>query len=156
VSSEVTSTPAARPPASKSPAPGADLQSAQGTTHISDTIVEKAADVAAREVRGVHDLQSGLVGTMRRLAPGMQERGSGAAVEVGERETIIDLDLIVEWGISIPQLAEAVRANVIERVEFITGLQVKEVNIEVSDFFFAEEERRRQAQQDRESAPRVE
>lgn len=121
---------------------GAELSSAQGSTTINDAVVSKVAELAAREVRGVHELRGGGVGgTLRRLTPGADQRGSSASVEVGEKETIVELNLVVDYGVSIPQVAEAVRSNVIERVEYTTGLQVKEVNIDVSDLYFPEEDR---------------
>lgn len=134
---------------------GEPLQTDRGTTTIGDGVVEKVADMAAREVRGVHDLAGGVGGALRRLTPGLSERGSGTSVEVGKKETIIDLDLIVDYGVSIPQLAQAVRENVIDRVSFVTGLDVKEVNLEINDLFFVEEERRKQAERDRDDASRV-
>ena len=57
----------------------------------------------------------------------------GVTVEVGEEETAIDLSLAVEYGRSIPQVSEAVRSNIIRRVENLVGLRVTEVNITVND-----------------------
>jgi uncharacterized alkaline shock family protein YloU len=54
-------------------------------------------------------------------------------VEVGEEETAIDLTMAVEYGQSIPRLTDAVRRNVINRVENLAGLRVNEVNITVND-----------------------
>jgi uncharacterized alkaline shock family protein YloU len=65
-------------------------------------------------------------------------------VEVGEVEAAVDLTVTVEYGRTIHQLAEAVRSNVIRRVENLVGLRVTEVNIAVSDIFFPHQE-----QQDR-------
>ncbi len=113
----------------------------RGTTIIGETVVSKVADAAAREIQGVIDLVGGVGGTLRRLTPGLSERGSGADVEVGRRETIIELNIVAAFGISIPQMAEAVRANVIEQIEYATGLEVKEVNIEISDVAFPSESR---------------
>lgn len=132
------------------------LASSKGTTTIADPVVSKVAEIAAREVRGVHDLSGGIGGTLRRLTPGVEERGGNASVEVGRKEAIVDLDLIVDYGVSIPQVAEQVRENVIDRIEYTTGLVVKEVNIEVTDLFFVEEERRRSQQRERDDTPRVE
>ena len=61
-------------------------------------------------------------------------------VEVGEREAAIDFRLTVEYGISIPQLAVDVRSNVMDRLQTMTGLRVKEVNIDVVDLYFPQEE----------------
>lgn len=132
------------------------LDSDEGTTSIADAVVSKVAEIAAREIRGVHDLRSGVGGTLRRLTPGMDQRGGGPSVEVGRKEAIVDLDLIVDYGQSIPEVASAVRENVIDRVNYMTGLTVKEVNIDVTDLYFAEEERRKQAEKSQQQQPRVE
>ena len=139
-----------------SSAGGGGLLTPKGSTSISDGVVSKIAEMAAREVRGVHELSGGVGGALRRLTPGMEERGSGADVEVGRREAIVDLNLVIDYGVSIPQVSEAVRENVIDRIEYMTGLQVKEVNIDVSDLFFVEEERLRTQQREREGVSRVE
>lgn len=122
-------------------APGASLQSEHGKTVIAENVVARVADLAAREIRGVHSLSGGVGSRLRRLAPGIADSNRAAAVEVGEKEAIVALELVVDYGVSIPQLAEAVRNNVIERVEYTTGLVVKEVNIEVTDLYFPESER---------------
>jgi uncharacterized alkaline shock family protein YloU len=57
----------------------------------------------------------------------------GISVEVGEEEAAVDLTMTVDYGESIPRVAEATRRNVINRVENLTGLRVTEVNILVSD-----------------------
>ena len=80
-SSPQSSTPAVR--GEPSSAGGAGLLTPQGTTTISDGVVSKIAEMAAREVRGVHELSGGVSGALRRLTPGMEERGSGADVDMG-------------------------------------------------------------------------
>jgi uncharacterized alkaline shock family protein YloU len=54
------------------------------------------------------------------------------------------LTLTVEYGKSIPQIAQAVRQNVINRVENLVGLNVTEVNVAVNDVFFPEQERQQE------------
>jgi uncharacterized alkaline shock family protein YloU len=73
---------------------------------------------------------------------GSQTRG--VSVEVGTEEAAADLSMAVEYGRQIPQISEAVRNNVINRVENLTGLRVTEVNITVNDVLFPEEERPQQ------------
>ena len=119
----------------------ASLQTDRGKTVIAENVVARVADLAAREIRGVHSLSGGVGSRLRRLAPGIGDSNRAAAVEVGEKEAIVALDIVVDYGVSIPQLAEAVRSNVIERVEYTTGLIVKEVNIEVTDLYFPDTER---------------
>ena len=68
-----------------------------------------------------------------RIPGSSQSVGQGVAVEVGERQAAIDLDLVTEYGLSIVDLSRAVRRNVIEAVEGMTGLEVTEVNVLVND-----------------------
>jgi uncharacterized alkaline shock family protein YloU len=132
-----------------------ELVTEQGKTTIADLVVAKIAGIAAREVAGVHELVTqGVGGAMAGLAQrmtGADTRSQGINVEVGEREAAIDLRLTVDYGVSIPQVAEAVRRNIIKRLEAMTGLIVTEVNIDVSDLYFPEEEAQTQQIQ-----PRVE
>jgi len=130
------------------------LQTSQGNTTISDGVVQKIAGVSAREVSGVHDLGGGAartLGAIRERIPGSsQSAGQGVAVEVGERQAAIDLDLVTEYGVSIVELSRAVRRNVIAAVEGITGLEVTEVNISVNDIHLPSDD------QQEEREPRVE
>jgi len=115
------------------------LVSDQGRTAIADTVVSKIAGLAAREISGVHDLGGGAaraVGALRERIPGSRTNHSqGVAVEVGERQTAVDLDIVAEYGVAIADLAAAIRRNVIGSVEQMTGLEVTEVNITVHDVF---------------------
>jgi uncharacterized alkaline shock family protein YloU len=112
------------------------LKSERGATSIDDSVVAKVAGIATREVRGVHAMGGGVSRTLgsvtQRVGVGDQF-GQGVSVEVGEREAAADLTVVVEYGESIPQVAEQVRDNVIRRVEGITGLTVTEVNVNVND-----------------------
>jgi uncharacterized alkaline shock family protein YloU len=74
------------------------------------------------------------LGAIRERIPGSsQSAGQGVAVEVGERQAAIDLDIVTEYGVSIVELSRAVRRNVMQAVEGMTGLEVTEVNISVND-----------------------
>ena len=116
-----------------------DLLTAQGRTSIADSVVRKIAAIAAREVSGVHDLGTGgarAMGSIRERLPGGTTSGGvtqGVAVEVGERQAAVDLDVVVEYGVSIVDLSQAIRRNVVAALERMTGLQVTEVNILVDD-----------------------
>ncbi len=115
------------------------LQTEKGATSIADTVVTKVAGVAAREVDGVYQLGGGAARAMGSVAQrvGMgDQRTQGVSVEVGERETAVDLTVLIEYGESIPRIAQSVRDNVIRRIEGITGLSVTEVNVAVNDLHF--------------------
>ena len=121
------------------------LVTQQGRTSIADSVVLKIAGVASREVAGVHAMGSGgarTFGAIRERLPGSTGPSptQGVTVEVGERQAAIDIDLVVDYGVSIPDVSEAVRRNVIQRVERMTGLEVTEVNIAVDDVYLGEDE----------------
>ncbi|VXC02395.1 Asp23/Gls24 family envelope stress response protein [Nocardioides sp. AX2bis] len=111
----------------------------EGRTSIADTVVSKIAGIAAREIDGVHALGGGAaraVGAIRERIPGSRTNlTQGVAVEVGERQAAVDLDIVAEYGVAITDLATAIRRNVVGSVERMTGLEVTEVNITVHDVF---------------------
>ncbi|MER7760070.1 Asp23/Gls24 family envelope stress response protein [Streptomyces sp. NPDC097619] len=112
--------------------------SERGRTSIADGVVEKIAGLAAREVIGVHALGSGLartLGAVRDRVPGGGSRSvtRGVKAEVGEVQTALDLEIVVDYGVSIREVARAVRENVVSAVERMAGLEVVEVNIAVTD-----------------------
>ena len=113
------------------------LSSSHGATTIADTVVQKVAGLAAREVPGVYDLGGGAArafSAIRERIPGASaSAGQGVSVEVGEKQAAVDLQILVEYGVSIADLSRSVRRNVIGAVEQMTGLEVVEVNINVSD-----------------------
>ena len=117
--------------------PDSPLVTEEGTTTIADTVVQKLAGLAAREVPGVADMGSAARRAFDSLSeriPGSQTNvAGGVTVEKGDRQAAIDLAIVVEYGTSIVDVAEAIRDNVIRAVEHGTGLQVVEVNIHVSD-----------------------
>jgi uncharacterized alkaline shock family protein YloU len=123
---------------------GSELITTRGSTTIADTVVQKIAGVAAHEVSGVHGLGGGAArafGALRERIPGASaSAGQGVAVEVGEKQAAVDLDILVEYGVAIVDLARAVRKNVITAIERITGLDVVEVNINVNDVHIPSED----------------
>lgn len=115
---------------------GAD---AQGRTTIAESVVAKIAALAAQEVSGVDSLGgaisgaiAGVVGRVR----GSEHKTAGVGVEVGTKQAAVDLTMRVRYPYPIHEVAESVRQNVIERIESMTGLQVVEVNIAVTDLAF--------------------
>jgi len=114
------------------------LQTDRGKTTIADPAVTKAASIAAREVPGVHHLRGGVsraVGSITQRVGIGGEYSQGVAVEVGEREAAVDLSVTVDYGESLPVVSQAIRENVITRIEGITGLAVTEVNVMIGDLY---------------------
>ena len=129
------------------------LQTERGGTRIEDSVVSKIAGIAAQEVDGVRmgggtsQAIGGILSSVTGGSGGGSSQSRGVSVEVGEVEAAVDVTLTVAYGISIPQVAEAVRRNIINRVENLVGLRVTEVNITVNDVFFPEQEQQQEQQQ---------
>lgn len=125
-------------------APVGPLQTPKGDTTINDTVVQKLAGIAAREVPGVFALGNAArraFDSISERIPGSQTNvAGGVSVEKGERQAAIDLTVIVEFGTSVVDIADAIRSNVITTVEHATGLEVIEVNINVADVHLPNED----------------
>ena len=123
-----------------------ELVTDSGRTSIADTVVAKIAGLATREVSGVHDMGAGMTRTFGaikdKLPIGSSEPSParGVSVEVGERQAAVDLDVVIEYGAAIIDVATAIRGNVIGKLEAMTGLEVTEVNVTVDDVYLGEPE----------------
>ena len=123
------------------------LQSELGTTTIQDSVVTAIISMAAEEVEGVTTSHGGVrlpgdtsptVGEFVDNITGGASRTRGLSVDVGEQQTAADITINVEYGRSIPQVSQAVRERIIERVQNLTGLEVTEVNVQVNDVILPE------------------
>ena len=123
-----------------SPATRDRLATDNGQITVAENVVQKIAGKACREIAGVHAMGTGgtrAFGAIRERIPGSTgpSVAQGVGVEVGETEAAIDLDIVVEYGISIAELGRSIQRNVKQSVERMTGLRVVEVNIVVDDVY---------------------
>lgn len=151
---DTASPPNAQPSKDAAGSSGKDLVTSQGKTTIAESVVQKVAGVAARDVSGVYKLGAGAArafGAIRERIPGSggPSVSQGVSVEVGESQAAVDLDVIVEYGVSILDVAAAIRRNVVQSIERMTGLQVVEVNISVDDIHLPSEESVEEPQESR-------
>jgi uncharacterized alkaline shock family protein YloU len=119
------------------PAPAPVTVPGLGRTVISETAVAKVAGIAARAVPGVYSLGSGpsrALGAIRD-AVGSSDHAAGVHAEVGETQVAVDISLVASYGTPLHSLANAVRAAVYRAVEELVGLQVIEVNVEITDVY---------------------
>ena len=96
--------------------------------NISEEVVATIAGIAASEVNGVASMNGGFVGGLSEM---LGKKTKGVKVQVGEKETIIDINLTVEYGARIPDVAWEVQNKVKTQVESMTGLNVTAVNIHI-------------------------
>jgi len=116
------------------------LATGEGQITVAENVVQKIAGKACREIAGVHAMGTGgtrAFGAVRERIPGSTgpNVAQGVGVEVGETEAAVDLDIVVEYGVSIAELGRSIQRNVKQAVERMTGLRVVEVNIAVDDVY---------------------
>lgn len=117
------------------------LDSERGTTSIAEGVVAKIAAMAAREVEGVESLGGALSGALANVVGrirGDEHKTAGVGVEVGTKQAAVDVSMTIRYPASIPQVAEGVRQNIIDRIESMVGLEVVEVNVAVADLAFSD------------------
>lgn len=108
-----------------------------GETHIEDEVLATIASVAARDVEGVSSLGArSLRRVVQEAFGGSEDKGRGVEVEAGRKEAILDLDLRIEYGYSIPETVIKVREAVANRMLELAGLLAKEININVTAIDF--------------------
>ncbi|HHW92800.1 MAG TPA: Asp23/Gls24 family envelope stress response protein [Firmicutes bacterium] len=111
-----------------------------GTIRIADEVVAVIAGLAATEIEGVAGMSGGLAGGIAEML-GRKNMSKGVKVEVGERQAAVDLFVIAEYGIRIPDVAYKVQENVKRKIETMTGLEVVEVNVHIQGVRIAAEEK---------------
>ncbi len=112
------------------------LGNSLGAIRIADEVVEVIAGLAASEVDGVAGMSGGFVGDLAHMLGRNKNLSKGVKVEVGEHETAVDLYVILDYGVSIPNVALHVQEAVKEAIESMTGLSVVETNVHVQGINF--------------------
>ncbi|MBO8128478.1 MAG: Asp23/Gls24 family envelope stress response protein [Peptococcaceae bacterium] len=118
-----------------------ETQGKLGTIRIANEVVSTIAGLAATEIPGIVGMSGGLPGGIAEIL-GRKNLSKGVKVEVGEKEARIDLYVITEYGVRIPDVAGEVQSNVKRTVEDMTGLAVLEVNVHVQGVAFPKEEKK--------------
>ena len=98
---------------------------------IADEVVAIIAGVAVSEVPGVYEMAGGFAGGISEVLSGKKNLAKGIKVEVEGKETKVDVNIIVEYGVRIPDVAFEIQNRVKKAVETMTGLKVSEVNVHV-------------------------
>jgi len=106
-----------------------------GMVKIANDVVATIAGLAAADVEGIAGMSGGVAGGIAEML-GRKNLTKGVKVEVGDSDTTIDIFCIVEYGISITNVASNVQKSVKKAVESMTGLAVLAVNIHVQGVTF--------------------
>jgi uncharacterized alkaline shock family protein YloU len=115
------------------------LETERGTTTIAEVVVTKVAGIAAREVSGVHRLGTAVSRALGAVTQRLQVTDvstQGVNVEVIDSDARVSMSVVIDYGESIPDVAQAIRDNVVRRIEGSTGLHCAAVDIAVTDLYF--------------------
>jgi uncharacterized alkaline shock family protein YloU len=124
------------------PVDNLNADTSHGTTTVGDGVVAKIAGIAAREVPGVYDLGGGAaraLGALRnRINQGDQSQG--ISVEVGETQAAVDVTVVAEYPIPLHHVADGIRTAITTAIESLVGLEVTQVNVEITDVHIPSED----------------
>lgn len=98
---------------------------------IADEVVAIIAGKAVSEIQGVYEMSGGFAGGISEVLSGKKNLSKGIKVVVTEKDAKIDVNIIVEYGVRIPEIAFEIQTKVKKAVETMTGLKVTEVNVHV-------------------------
>ena len=108
-----------------------NTQGETNTIKISDDVVAVIAGKAVADAPGVFAMAGGFAGGISEVLSGKKNLSKGIKVDVGEKETKIDVNIIVDYGVRIPDIAFDIQNRVKSAVEGMTGLKVTAVNVHV-------------------------
>ena len=98
---------------------------------ISNDVIAVIAGVAVSEVQGVSSMAGGFAGGISEVLSGKKNLAKGIKVDKDESKVKIDVNIVVEYGTRIPDVAFEIQNRVKTSVENMTGLKVEEVNVHV-------------------------
>lgn len=110
-----------------------------GRIEISPEVIEVIASLAAIEVVGVGEMYGGFAAGMVEKLGGHSNR-KGVKVDLTDEGITIDVQLIMNYGVSIPEVAEKVQDNIVQKLKRMTALDVSEINIHVVGVRFEHKE----------------
>lgn len=116
---------------------------------ISDDVVAVIAGMAASEVPGVAEMAGGFAGGISEVLSGKKNKAKGIKVDIQDKKVKIDVNIIVEYGSRIPDVAFEIQKRVKKSVENMTGLIANEVNVHVQGVVTVEEEKANKTEEEK-------
>ena len=123
-----------------------------GNIKISVDVVSTIAGIATNEIEGVAGMYGTFAGGIAEMLGAKKSPSKGVKVDMNGANVIIDLYIVVEYGVRIPELAWEIQENVKNNVETMTGLDVQKVNIHIESVSFDKEKTEPQQPADEDTA----
>ena len=99
--------------------------------NISDEVVTTIAGIAVADIPGVAEMAGGIAGGIQEVLSGKKNFSKGIKADIDGNDVKIDVNIIVNYGVRIPDVAFDIQTKVKKSVENMTGLNVEEVNVHV-------------------------
>ena len=109
----------------------ADTEDTENGIEISNDVIAVIAGVAVSEVQGVASMSGGFAGGITEVLSGKKNMAKGIKVDKTDNKAKIDVNIIVEYGSRIPDVAFEIQNRVKKSVENMTGFKVEEINVHV-------------------------
>lgn len=106
-------------------------ENSESGIEISNDVIAVIAGVAVSEVQGVASMSGGFAGGITEVLSGKKNLAKGIKVDKTENSAKIDVNIIVEYGSRIPDVAYEIQNRVKKSVESMTGFKVEEVNVHI-------------------------
>ena len=116
-----------------------NVETASEGIQIADDVVSIIAGKAVSEVNRVAGMAGGFAGGITEVLSGKKNLSKGIKVDIVEKDVKVDVNIIVEYGIRIPDVAFEIQNRVKKAVETMTGLKVSNVNVHVQGVSISEE-----------------
>ncbi len=117
-------------------ATSAETEDKIGNVKISVEVIATVASIATNEIKGVAGMSGTALGGIADILGGKKNKGKGVKVEITDDSCVIDLNIVVDYGVRIPDIAWDVQENVKNSVESMTGMTVSKINIHVDGINF--------------------
>ena len=108
-----------------------ETENTENGIEISNDVIAVIAGVAVSEVQGVASMSGGFAGGITEVLSGKKNMAKGIKVEKTDNTAKIDVNIIVEYGTRIPDVAFEIQNRVKKSVEGMTGFKVEEVNVHI-------------------------
>jgi uncharacterized alkaline shock family protein YloU len=111
----------------------------KGDVTYDDKVIQKIIGNAVEQIDGLLTVNGGFFSNVAEKLVNTDNVTAGIQTEVGKKQVAVDMDIVVEYGRDIPELAEHIKKVIHDEVEKMTHLDVIEVNINVTDIKSKEE-----------------
>ncbi|MDO4618194.1 MAG: Asp23/Gls24 family envelope stress response protein [Clostridia bacterium] len=113
-----------------------------GNVKISVDVIAKVASIATTDIKGISGMSTSVVGDLAGILSSKKKSSKGVKVEVTDDSCVIDVFIIVDYGVKIPDIAWEVQESVKNNVESMTGMTVSKVNIHVEGINFEKDDKK--------------